>query len=175
MDLDDLGQIMDSASKSTFRLEALPQYLVPQEEAEFSAWRAGKPLPFQTPENNEWLAELKGIVARGIRRYRVHILDYPLSDYSRFELRGYLENQAVGEEIHIADREEQPELTGMHEDFWLIDDEIAVRMVYDDEGHFLRPEPIDDTTPYLIIRDTAMRCAEPLDEFISRRKPQLAI
>jgi uncharacterized protein DUF6879 len=175
MDLEDFSRIMGGATKSTFRLETLPQYLVPQEEEGFTAWREGRPWPARTPENSASLARLKGIVASGIRRYRVHILDYPLSEYSRFELRGYLENQVAGEEIHIADRAEYSELEDMHEDFWLIDDEVAVCMVYDDEGHFLQPEPIDDVKPYLAIRDTALRCAEPLDEFIARRKPQLTI
>ncbi len=174
MDLEELREIMGRASKSAFRLETLPQYLVPQEEAAFTAWRAGESRPPRTPENSMWLARLRDYVAGGMRWYRVHILDYPLSDYSRFELGGYLENQAVGEEIHIADRAEHAELEPLREDFWLIDDEFAVRMVYDDEGHFLHPESIDDVVPYLTIRETALRCAEPLDEFIARRKPQLS-
>lgn len=173
MDLDDLDRIMDRATRSCFRLETLPQYLVPQEDSEFTAWQSGNPLPPRTPENSEWLVELQGIIARGIRWYRVHILDYPLSDYSRFELGGYHESQAVGEETHIADRAEHPELVDMHEDFWLMDDEIAVRMVYDAEGYFLRPEPVDDVRPYLVMKDTALRCAEPLDDFIARRNPKL--
>jgi hypothetical protein len=57
----------------------------------------------------------------------------------------------------------------LHEDFWLYDDEIAVRMVYDDEGHFLYPELIDDVQPYRDIRDTAVRHAEPLDEYLARK------
>ena len=174
MDLDDLGRIMDNATKSAFRLETLPQYLVPQEEEEFTAWRDNRPWPTQTPENNAWLAELKQIVARGIRWYRVHILDFPLCDYSRFELAGYAESQAVGQETFIADRAEHPELVDMHEDFWLIDDETAVRMVYDDKGHFLRPEAVDDVRPYRTMRDIAMQSAEPLDDFIARRNPNLA-
>lgn len=173
MDLDDLEEIMDRAARSVFRLETLPQYLVPQEEEEFAAWRAGNPLPRQTPENSEWLAELQGIVARGIQWYRVHIVDFPLSEYTRYELDGYRDSQAVGEGIHIADRAEHSELALLTKDFWLMDDEIAVRMVYDSAGHFLRPEPIDDPTPYVAMKETALRCAEPLDDFIARRNPEL--
>lgn len=173
MNLDDLDKIMDAAKRSAFRLETLPQYLVPQEEESFAAWRAGRPHPPRTPETSAWLAELQQIVARGIRWYRVHILDYPLCDYSRYELHGYQESQAVGQETFIADRAEHAELKDLHEDFWLMDDEIAVRMVYDDEGHFLRPEPTDDVAPYLVMKDTAMRCAEPLNDFLARRNPEL--
>ncbi len=86
MNLQDLEHLMDQVRESCFRLESLPQYLVPQEAAEFAAWRAGSPRPRRTPQNNAWLAELEQIVARGIRWYRVRILDHPLTDYSRFEL-----------------------------------------------------------------------------------------
>jgi len=173
MELAELSQLIDEAQRSAFRLETLPQYLVPQEAEEFAAWRAGKPLPPRDPETVPWMAKVKARAARGFRRYRVHILDHPLSDYSRFELYGYRENQAIGEEINIADRHRHAGLQDLHEDFWLMDDEVAVRMVYDEEGHFLHPEPIDDVAPYLHVRDVAMRCAEPLDDYLARNQVQL--
>ncbi len=173
MDLDGLGVLMDKAKRSVFRLETLPQYLVPQEAERFAAWQAGQPHPPRTPENNSWLAELRQIIARGIRWYRVHVLDFPLCEYSRFELYCYRDSQAVGQETLLADRAEHAELADMHEDFWLMDDDVAVRMVYDDVGHFLRPERIADTKPYVALREMAMKCAEPLDDFIARRNPKL--
>lgn len=173
MDLTELGELIDGARRSLFRLETLQQYLVPGEDEDFAAWRAGKPLTPRTPENTEWLAELQELVTQGFRRYRVHIVDQPLTDYMRFELLGYTENHAAGEEIHIAERHRHPALAGLHEDFWLIDDEVAIRMVYDDAGHFLCPEPIDDPTPYRGIRNVTMRCAEPLDAFLERTRVRL--
>jgi hypothetical protein len=172
VDLSDLSALLDNAKRSAFRLETLPQYLVPQEEAKLAAWRRGERIR-RTPENNAWLAELKQIVAGGIRWYRVHILDYPLCEYSQFELYSYQDSAAVGQETFIADRAEHDELRDLHEDFWLVDGEVAVRMVYDDEGHFLRPEPIEDVRPYLAVRDTAMQCAAPLMEYLAQREPEL--
>jgi len=175
MNLKDLDNLMDRASRSCFRLETLPQYLVPQEAEEFAAWRAGNPKQPRTPDNSAWLAELEQIVARGIRWYRVHILDHPLSDYSRFELAGYGESQAVGQQTYIADRRDHAQLADMHEDFWLMDDEIVVRMVYDDEGHFLRPEPVDDASAYVRMKDVSMACAEPLDDYLTRTQVRLTV
>lgn len=57
----------------------------------------------------------------------------------------------------------------LHEDFWLYDDEIGVRMFYDNEGHFLYPELIDDLGPYREMRDTALRHAEPLTDYLARK------
>lgn len=174
MNLEEMDRILEGCRRSAFRLETLPQYLVESEAASFEAWRAGKPEPARTPENSAWLAELQEIVARGIRWYRVRILDYPLADYSRFELGSYRESQAVGQETLVADRAEHLELADMHEDYWLFDDEIVARMVYDEEGHFIRPERITDTAKYLEMRETAMKCAEPLERYLARREPKLA-
>jgi hypothetical protein len=161
MDLDDLRRIGSAAKKSAFRFETLPQYLVPQEAKAFADWKAGKPLPPRTPENDETIARLQRDAARGLRRYRVHILDQPLTPYLRFELYLYLDSIAVGSEVYVADRDDHPALAELHEDFWLYDDEIRVRMIYDEEGHFLYPELIEDLEPYRQMRDIAMRTASP--------------
>ncbi len=169
MDLNDLRRIGSAAKQSAFRLETLPQYLVPQEAEEFAAWQAGKPIPQHTPENDEGLARIQRDAARGFRRYRVHILDQPLTAYLRFELCSYLESVAVGSEVYVVDRDDHADLADLHEDFWLFDDEIAVRMIYDDEGHFLYPELIDDIERYREIRDTALRHSERLADYLARK------
>lgn len=169
MNLDDLRRVVDGAKLSAFRLETLPQYLVPGEAERFATWNAGEPMPSRTPENNEWLARLQRDTDRGFRWYRVHILDQPLTAYLRFELYSYLEGVAVGNEIYVADRDAHPDLADLHEDFWIFDDEIGVRMFYDDEGHFLYPELIDDLEPYRELRDTSLRHAEPLTDYLARK------
>lgn len=169
MDVDDLVRLIDNVRISAFRLETLPQYLVPQEAEEFASWKAGHQRMPRTPETHEYLADFQRDVAQGIRWYRVHILDQPLTPYLRFELCGYPANQAAGEEIYVVDRETHSDLESLHQDFWLYDDEIAVRMVYDDEGHFLYPERVNDIDDYRRMRDTAIRHAEPLNNYFARK------
>lgn len=169
MNLDDLRRIGNSAKKSAFRLETLSQYLVPQEAEDFATWQAGRPIHRQTPENNEGLARIQRDTARGFRRYRVHILDLPLTDYLRFELHGYLDSTAAGSEIYVVDRDTHPSLGKFHEDFWLFDDETAIRMIYDTEGYFLYPELVNDIEHYREIRDVAMFHAEPLHDYLTRK------
>ena len=168
MELADLAEIVDRSTRSAFRLETLPVYLVPQEAAEFAAWRAGRPQPLQTPASSPWLRKIQEATARGYRWYRVHIIDNPDSDYTRFEMHGYRANAAAGEEIYLADRAAHVDLEQLREDFWLIDEAVAVRMLYDGEGHFLRPEPVEDVAPYLRMRSTAMRYAETLNDYLVR-------
>lgn len=172
MDLEELEKIIERSTRSAFRLEALPQYLVDHEADEFAAWKAGKPWPLFTPETSPWLAYMQSRTQQGYRWYRVHILDYPLSEYTRFELRGYQALQAVGEEIYLVDRRAHPELEGLREDFWLIDDDIVARMIYDEEGHFIRPEHVDHIDPYREMRDMTLRHAKTLDDYTSRKEVQ---
>jgi Family of unknown function (DUF6879) len=169
MDLNDLRRIGGAAKESAFRLETLPQYLVPQESEMFAEWQAGKPMPLRSPENHEGLTRLQRDAARGFRNYRVHILDQPLTAYLRFELYLYLDGVAVGSEIYVVDRDTHPDLAELHEDFWIFDDELAIRMIYDEEGHFLYPEPIDDIEPYRVLRDTSLRHAELLTDYLARK------
>jgi hypothetical protein len=170
MDLQELDQIVRSSGVSAFRLETLPQYLTlsDQEAAEYEDWRAGRSRPLPTPETSPWLARVQSTTASGYRWYRVHVIDYPLSDYLRFELYGYQANASAGEDIYIADRAAHPDLDRLRQDFWLIDDETAVVMVYDGEGKFLRPEPAADAAPYRRMRDLALRHSEPLADYLGR-------
>lgn len=173
MELDDLDALIRKSVRSAFRLETLPQYLVPQEDEEFVAWQAGRPLPPSTPETSPWLRRIQETTANGYRWYRVHILDTPLSAYSRFEIAGYVDNQAAGEEIFLVNRDVHADLAALTEDFWLVDDEIAVSMIYDEDGRFLRPEPVSDVERCRSLRDIALRHALPLDEYLDTYRPVL--
>ncbi|MGH3923373.1 MAG: DUF6879 family protein [Pseudonocardiaceae bacterium] len=173
MEIADLARIVDGARLSVFRLETLPQYLVPQEAEEFAAWRSGRPVVLSTPETSPWLAQVAAKVTSGVRWSRVHVLDHPLSDYCRYEIWGYAANQAAGEQIYLADRGAHPDLESLREDFWLVDDATAVRMIYDSQGQFERPELVEDQQPYIVMRDTVCRHAEPLDEYVARRGIEL--
>lgn len=172
VDLDDIARIFEQSTQSAFRLETLPQYLVPQEEDALAAWRAGD-RRLDTPETSPWLARIKASTDRGYRWYRVHVLDYPLTAYSEWELHGYQANVAAGEEVFVADRSEAPVLDELREDFWLLDDRVVIRMIYDADGRFLRPELADDIAPYLEMRSNALRHSDPLADYLAQREPRL--
>ena len=173
MEIVDLARTVDGARLSLFRLETLPQYLVPQEAEEFAAWRSGHPVALPTAQTSPWLAHVTAKVTSGVRWSRVHILDHPLSDYCRYEIWGYAANQAAGEQISLADRGTHPDLESLREDFWLVDDAMVVRMIYDSQGRFERPELVEDVQPYTVMRDIAVRHAEPLDEYVTSRGIEL--
>lgn len=175
MKVEDLAAIVDASQHSAFRLETLPQYLVPQEAEEYEAWRAGRPVPLQTPDTSQWLAKIHRMTQEGYRWSRVHIVDWPLADYTRFELHGYRANVAAGEDVRIADRHAHPDMARLDRDFWLIDDRTAVWMHYDAEGRFVCPRLADvaETNQCRAMRDLALTHAEPLDDYLARARPRL--
>lgn len=175
MDVQDLGRLVEASRHEAFRLETHPQYLVPQEAEEFAAWRAGRPMALQTPETSPWLAKIRSTTAAGYRWSRVHVVDWPLSDYIRYELWGYQANVAAGEDVRLADRRFAPVLGEMRRDLWLIDDEIAVWMDYDAEGRFLEPTLARPAEVELArrLRAAAWAHAVPLHEYMAQVRPRL--
>jgi hypothetical protein len=172
MDLKDVARLFEQSAKSAFRLETLPTYLVPQEEDALAAWRAGD-RRLDTPQDSPWLARIRASTNTGYQWSRVHVLDYPLTEYSEFELFGYQALVAAGEQVYVADRADSPELEQLREDFWVLDDATVIRMIYDANGRFLQPELVDDIDPYLESRDVALRHSEPLAVYLARREPRL--
>ena len=61
-------------------------------------------------------------------------MHHPLTEYTRYELIGFVESQAVGEQIRIMDLNTHPELNDLGPDFWLFDagepDQFAIIMRY---------------------------------------------
>jgi uncharacterized protein DUF6879 len=170
MDITDVAAIAANAT-DLFRLEAQPTYLVEQEADDFAAWRRGD-RTLLTPEANTWLAHIRDTTAAGARWSRVRILDYPLTDYAEFELHGYQANQRAGERIYVADRAWSRELHDLREDFWIFD-ETVVRMIYDQEGHFLRPELAADKARFHAMRAIGLRHSVSLVDFLADREPRL--
>lgn len=150
----------DRFDRSTFRLETLQRYSVSQEDKRLRAFLDGTPRPERSVRNDPWLRRIALTTAAGKHWQRVHIVEYPLTEYLRYELVSYVESAATGEDIRIAERAAHPDLAGLDEDFWLFDAETdgtyAVLMHYDEEGHFLG---FDHTTD----PDTLDRCRAQRD------------
>lgn len=169
------GELFDTFEREVFRLETLQVYTVLAEAERFAAFRAGQPLPPLPKAAEDWFRRIADTTLAGKRWYRVHIVDRPLTDYVRWEFLAYLDSAKVGQETYIADRDTHPDLAALTEDFWPFDDEVVVRMQYDDEGHFLRctRAAAEDLDEYLHRRDVAMQHALPLTDYLSKHGDRL--
>lgn len=165
MNAEEFGKLFESFRSSAFRLETLPEYLVPQDVEPLRIFREGKPQPAWHKER-PWLATVRKAAARGARMQRVRLVQRPLTDYQRFQFSwGYTENSAAGEEIAILDHEPAGML---RQDYWLFDDELVVVLEYDDAGRFLRPVAVTQVAPYRRCRDLALASAMPFDAYLAR-------
>jgi hypothetical protein len=160
----ELGNFIDSRlTRAAFRLELLDHYDVGSDGDDYRRFLAGETAP--TPERKTpWLRRLRQDAARGILNHRVHVLRRPLTNYLRYEAEwGYAYNAAAGEDIGILDTTDQPVPDGLVDhDFWLIDDQHAIRMQYSELGEFIGAEPAPELLDaYRHTRDAATAAAEP--------------
>lgn len=168
-----LDELFDSFAATAVRVEALPVYAVGGAEAErIAAWREHRPRPERSVRTNAYLRRIAVTTAQNKRWTRLRVLDTPLTWYEEYQLAGYIESQAAGEEILIVDRGagEPPA------DFWLFDaglpDVRAAAMSYAGDGSFLgvtmfdgvRAEPFEATARALTT------AAVPLNTWLAARE-----
>jgi hypothetical protein len=166
----ELGVCLRQATRSLFRLEMEPVYDVPTDGSDFQRYLAGEPWP-DLERKERWLLCLREQRDKGIYRSRVRVVNTPLSDYDRYAFEwGYAYNVPAGDDTRILNLAEQLSLPiglGLWHDFWLIDDERAVRMRYNRKGEFLGADLIDpdQVGTYRQFRAAAWEVAEPFDRW----------
>jgi hypothetical protein len=181
VNFDEFDSYFDRFVTDVFRLETLQAYAVSEEDARLLAFRTGTPRPERSVRTEPWLARIAVTTAAGKNWQRVHVVDHPLSEYLRYELVGYVESQAAGEQIRIADRAADESLAELGEDFWLFDadsdDAYAVLMRYDDVGQFVGFEYADDHSTLercRAERQLALRYSVSLNAYLADRKAALS-
>lgn len=174
MTFEEFDALFDRFAVSTFRLETLQQYAVSEEDERLRAFREGAPRPERSVRTSKWLARVAVTTAAGKRWSRVHVVDHPLSEYLRYELVGYVESAAAGEEIRIADRRADPRLAELSQDFWLFDAEtvapFAALIHYTRDGEVLGFEYIDDAATlrrFRAERDLALEHSVGLNTYLA--------
>ena len=162
-----LGEFLETAQHSLFRLETLAAYDVGSDGGDFARYLRGEPGP-DMERKRAWHKVLQADRARGVRNYRVHVLRSPLSLYCRYECEwGYAFNTQY-EGIGILDLAEAERPAGLvGHDFWAVDDRAAARMHYDGAGRYLGAEIVPATLVprYLAARDAAWAAAVPFADY----------
>jgi hypothetical protein len=161
----ELGQYIDQRlTRSAFRLELLDRYDSLGERDYFTRYQKGEPVS-ALAAGRGWLKQLRAEAEAGIHNQRVHVLRTPLTDYLRFECAwGYAYNAQAGEDIRIIDLAERSLPAGLTDhDFWLIDDQHAIVMHYEDDGQFVGAEPAspEQVCIYQQARKAAVTAAQP--------------
>jgi hypothetical protein len=165
----------DQFGEEAWRIELLQRYTSPGEEDRIRAWREGQPRPDRSVRTSPWLRRVAVTTATGKRWGRVHVVHHPLSEYLRYQLLGYVESAAAGEEIRIADLSADPSLATLGGDFWLFDaasaTAFALLMHYDEAGRWMGAEHTTD--PEVLDRcrrdqSIALAHSVPLNVYLAR-------
>ena len=179
---DEFDACFDRARSSVFRLETLQRYTVAEETPRIEAFRRGEPRPDRSVRTSPWMRRIAVTTAAGVHWSRVHLVELPLSEYLRYQMQGYIESAAVGEEIRMAVLEGRPggldAAVGVG-DFWLFDDGTptaqAVALRYDEAGRPAGEELVVDPVRlhrYSEARAAAWAAAMPLNRFLAGRCQQ---
>lgn len=166
---DDFNAAFDEFRVSAFRLECLQTYAVSAEDARLRAFREGLPRPERSVRTSPWLQRIAATTIGGKSWARARLVRHPLTEYTRYELIGLVESQAVGEQIRIVDLNSHPELSDLGPDFWLFDadepDEFAIVMRYE-AGSVLGYERTTDVDWCRDQRDAARARSVSLAEYL---------
>ncbi|MFE7134455.1 DUF6879 family protein [Streptomyces sp. NPDC057638] len=154
-----------------WRLETLPQYLVPQEAEDFSAFRAGRSLtPYTASAYTERVTRQR---TEGKHNGRVHIVTQPLSDYLRFEFSRYYGVHAqAGDNIRILDVTNRSNPLEGVQDFWMFDQSEVVLMNYEADGTQINREVFaGDVSPFIEYQRIAIKASVPFQEYVNGGHP----
>jgi hypothetical protein len=173
---EELNQLFDSAHTSVFRLEKLQTYAVSADDPSLVAFRRGEPRPERSVRTNAFLRRVAvRTLTAGVAWSRVRVVEWPLTEYTRWELLGYVESQAAGEAIRLVDADLAEDIVAGEPDFWLFDagtrDARAVLMHYAPNGRLVGREPVTDPAEVArlaTVKDETVRRSASLNEFLAR-------
>lgn len=150
-----------------WRLETMPQYLMPQEAEELAAFRAGVRVAPRTV-SNEYTDRLRRQVSEGRVQGRVHVAIRPLSEYLRFEFsQYYAPHSLAGEDIRILDITDRPNPLEGVQDFWMFDKSTVVLMNYEADGRQINREVYEgDVSPFIEYQRIAIAESVPFKEYV---------
>ncbi|MEU8891171.1 DUF6879 family protein [Streptomyces sp. NPDC048442] len=167
LDGDEWRRQFTEIKQEAWRLETLPQYLVPQEAEDFAAFREGRPMTPYT--SSSYTERVSRQCAEGKRNGRVHLVTQPLSDYLRFEFSRYYEVHArAGDDIRILDVTDRVNPLEDVPDFWMFDQSKVVLMNYEADGTQINREVFKGgVCPFLEYQRIAVAESVPFEEYVN--------
>lgn len=177
MTADEFNALFDRFQQTVVRLEALPVYDLAFEADSIAAWRRGDPRPERSVRTDPWVARIAAsTTTQGKQWQRVRVLSDPPTEYERYELDSYVESQAVGEQIFIAERQIALDVVEgeLGPDVWLFDagqrGAFAAVMRYDPTGRWLGVDHVTDPAVVAAFADRIDRVRQvsiPLNTYLA--------
>lgn len=144
----DLFALIRSSQKSVFRVEALDDYLVSNEDIIANRYKSGESL-FENPEPacTEWWALMEESRKRGVSNVRARPIPRKIPPYVRMEIEwGYNYATTHGEDVRVLIKEDNEDIKETWDDeYYLFDDKKLLYINYSKKGEFVGFE--EETDP----------------------------
>jgi hypothetical protein len=146
---DEFGELLRAIEHDAFRLELQRQYAEPGETATVARFFAGDPEPpTEVPSLKAWFDQVAAQTATGKRIERVRVQEDPPTPYQQWERWIAKWNIEAGETIHYLTRDEALRIgllpSAGNTDWWLVDGARLICMSFDDDGHRVLTELVED-------------------------------
>lgn len=157
-------EFWDSLQEEWFKVEVLQDYSAEDKGESLSAWMAGdkkRSIELLNAEPHEWVDDCRAKVQNGITLTRIHVVDYPLSEYVQWEIEVYKNrNVPIGREnVYLLDRKDIADLSLPPGDLMMFDQSNAIIGNYDETGY--------------AVTQTIFDSSDDISEFIKLRKKLL--
>ncbi|MEV7020823.1 DUF6879 family protein [Kitasatospora sp. NPDC093558] len=139
-----LEHLLSTCRRSAVHLELRDGYML--DDPLYVRWRAGHRDDRADRASwwSPWLQLVADAVERGVEVRRARVVSEPVSEYIRFEHEITFRNIAAGEDVRWLPRRRATDLSLPGNDFWLIDDTVAVIHHFSGDGDFVDDETTDD-------------------------------
>jgi hypothetical protein len=157
--------LWSSLKTEWFKVEVLQDYSAEDKGESLSAWMSGdreRSIELLKAESHEWADDCRNKVEHGVQLTRIHVVEYPLSEYVQWEVEVYKNrNIPLGrEDVYLVDRQDISELALPAGDLMMFDMMNVVIGNYDETGYavtqtFYNEE--DDISEFLNLRGLLLK------------------
>jgi hypothetical protein len=158
-------KLWQAMNQEWFKVEVLQDYTGEDKGESLDAWTAGdkqQSIQLMHEWTPEWANECKKKVSRGVTLTRIHIVDYPLSDYLQWEIEVYKNrNIPLGKEVvYLLDRSDIADVWLPAGDMMIFDQANVVIGNYDQTGYAVTQDfydGTDDISRFLQLREQLLK------------------
>ncbi|PJN32385.1 hypothetical protein CG747_42585 [Streptomyces sp. CB02959] len=137
----DFAELLSGAQRTAVHLEMRDQYGVGDEVEDIDRFTRTGEITLDPTASfwPEWLGIVKETLARGVVMRRARIVSEPVTDYIRWEHAVTPLNLEGGEQVRWLPRRHASDIPLPGNDFWLIDDRLAVFHFFTGDGDWADP------------------------------------
>lgn len=159
----------DSLTFEWFKVEVLQDYSGEDNGPSLQAWLAGNHKEsiklMKSGASSEWVDSSQQKVKAGVEFIRVHIIEYPFTEYIEWEIQHYknVNIPMCGEQVFIIDKADVKNMHLPSGDFMIFDNKRVVLNDYDNTGKMIRQtfyDEKDDISEFLKLKSKLLKLAQ---------------